>query len=190
MKKQQVKLFSMVMVVTLALTLVLAACAAPVAAPAAEEAAATEAAPAEAAAEQPAAAGDFKPVWYAPAPHPYFEDVRKGVEAYVAETGIAVEMQIGPDWTQDSQNQRMEALTANGFNAFSVYPADASGANGLYEELTAAGSHHQLWHFHRTADHRLLCRRHRCQSGGHARHRRVDQGDGREGQHHQRARSA
>ncbi|HRA66033.1 MAG TPA: substrate-binding domain-containing protein [Caldilinea sp.] len=141
MKKQQVKLFSMVMVVTLALTLVLAACAAPVAAPAAEEAAATEAAPAEAAAEQPAAAGDFKPVWYAPAPHPYFEDVRKGVEAYVAETGIAVEMQIGPDWTQDSQNQRMEALTANGFNAFSVYPADASGANGLYEELTAAGSH-------------------------------------------------
>ncbi len=67
--------------------------------------------------------------------------MRKGVEAYVAETGIAVEMQIGPDWTQDSQNQRMEALAANGFNAFSVYPADASGANGLYEELTAAGSH-------------------------------------------------
>ncbi len=48
MKKQQVKLFSMVMVVTLALTLVLAACAAPVSgAPAAEEAAATEAARAE-----------------------------------------------------------------------------------------------------------------------------------------------
>jgi ribose transport system substrate-binding protein len=33
----------------------------------------------------------------------------------------------------------MEALAANGFNAFSVYPADASGANGLYEELTEAG---------------------------------------------------
>ena len=35
----------------------------------------------------------------------------------------------------------MEALAAKGFNAFSVYPADASGANGLYEELTAHGIH-------------------------------------------------
>ena len=144
MKKQHVKLFSFVMLVTLALTLVLSACAAPVAAPAgapaAEEAAATEPAAAEGEAAALAAAGDFKPVWYAPAPHPYYEDVRKGVEAYEAETGITVEKQIGPDWTQDSQNQRMEALAANGFNAFAVYPADASGANGLYEELTATGA--------------------------------------------------
>ena len=141
MKRQQVKLFSLVMVVAMAMTLVLAACAVPAAAPAAPaggEAAATEAAVPEAAA--PAADSTFKPVWYAPAPHPYFEDVRKGIQAFEAETGIAVEKQIGPDWTQDSQNQRMEALAAQGFNAFAVYPADVSGANGLYEELTAAGA--------------------------------------------------
>lgn len=127
------------MLVSLMMTMILAACAVPDAAPVAPvagDAAATAAAPAEAAAP----ASNFKPVWYAPAPHPYYEDVRKGVEAFEADTGIAVEKQIGPDWTQDSQNQRMEALAAQGFNAFSVYPADASGANGLYEELTAAGA--------------------------------------------------
>lgn len=142
MKKQHVKLFSTIMLLALTLTMVLSACAAPVAAPAAapaaEEAAATEPAAAEGEAAAPAA-GDFKPVWYAPAPHPYFEEVRAGVEAFEAETGITVEKQIGPDWNQDSQNQRMEALAAQGFNAFAVYPADAVGSNGLYEQLTPNG---------------------------------------------------
>ncbi len=113
-----------------------AAPAAPAAAPAAAEATAAPAA--EAAAP---VAGDFKPVWYAPAPHPYYEDVRKGIEAFEADTGITVEKQLGPDWTQDSQNQRVSALAATGYNAFSIYPADASGANSLYEELTARGIH-------------------------------------------------
>ncbi|MBK8047934.1 MAG: substrate-binding domain-containing protein [Anaerolineales bacterium] len=98
-----------------------------------------EAAATTEAAAEPAAAGDFKPVWYAPAPHPYFEQVKLGVDAFEKDTGITVEKQIGPDWEQNSQNQRMEALAAKGFNAFSVYPANASGANGLYEELTATG---------------------------------------------------
>lgn len=137
MKRHQVRLYSLVVVLLLIMTAALAACAAPVAAPAAPAAEQATEAPA---AEQPAAAaGDFKPVWYAPAPHPYFEEVRKGVEAYEADTGIAVEKQIGPDWNQDSQNQRMEALAAQGFNAFAVYPADAVGSNGLYEQLTPNG---------------------------------------------------
>ena len=89
-------------------------------------------------------------------PHPYFEHVKKGVEAFEKDIGITVEKQIGPDWKQDSQNQRMEALAAKGFNAFSVYPADASGANGLYEELTAARhQHRQLRHLHRRSRRRL-----------------------------------
>lgn len=137
MKQQRVKLCALVMVVVLAMSLVLSACAVPATAPAAPaggEAAATEAA-------APESAGAFKPVWYAPAPHPYFEEVRKGIEAFEAETGITVEKQIGPDWNQDSQNQRMEALAAQGFNAFSVYPADAVGTNGLYEQLTPNGIH-------------------------------------------------
>ncbi|MGL4648907.1 MAG: sugar ABC transporter substrate-binding protein [Caldilineaceae bacterium] len=132
MKKQ------FVLVPMLVLALILAACAAPVAPAPAAEAPAAEAPAAEAPAEA-AAPADFAPVWYAPAPHPYFEEVRAGIEAFEAESGITVQKEIGPDWNQDSQNQRMEALAATGANAFAVYPADASGANGLYEELTAAG---------------------------------------------------
>ena len=140
MHTKRFKGFAWLLVFVLLILPLLAACTAPVAAPAgapAAPAAATTEAAAEAAA--PAAAGDFKPVWYAPAPHPYFEQVKLGVEAFEKDMGIAVEKQVGPDWEQNSQNQRMEALAAKGFNAFSVYPANASGANGLYEELTATG---------------------------------------------------
>lgn len=138
MQRKKASVMSLVLVALLVTSALLAACTAVTTAPAAPAAGseATEAA------EQPAAAapaGDFKPVWYAPAPHPYFEDVKKGIEAFEKDTGITVEKEIGPDWNQDSQNQRMEALAAKGFNAFTVYPADASGANGLYEELTQRG---------------------------------------------------
>ncbi len=81
-----------------------------------------------------------KMVWYAPAPHPYFEDVKKGVEAFQKEFGITVQVQIGPDWQQQSENTGLEALAAQGYKYFSVYPADASGANGLYEELVKNGA--------------------------------------------------
>ncbi len=141
MQRKKASVMSLVLVALLVTSALLAACTAVTTAPAAAPAAGSEATEA---AEQPAAAapvGDFKPVWYAPAPHPYFEDVKKGIEAFEKDTGITVEKEIGPDWNQDSQNQRMEALAAKGFNAFSVYPADASGANGLYEELTQRGIH-------------------------------------------------
>ena len=140
MQRKKASVMSLVLVALLVTSALLAACTAVTTAPAAP-AAGSEATQA---AEQPAAAapaGDFKPVWYAPAPHPYFEDVKKGIEAFEKDTGITVEKEIGPDWNQDSQNQRMEALAAKGFNAFAVYPADASGANGLYEELTQRGIH-------------------------------------------------
>lgn len=80
-------------------------------------------------------AGDMKLAWYAPAPHPYFEEVQKGIEKFIEDEGIEVIIQIGPDWTQASENEKVEALVAQGVNALSVYPCDASGANGLYEEI-------------------------------------------------------
>ena len=78
-------------------------------------------------------------VWYASAVHPYFDSVQKGVKAFEADTGIEVHQQIGPDWTQDSQTQNLEALAALGYTGFSVYPSDPSGANGVYEELVDRG---------------------------------------------------
>jgi ribose transport system substrate-binding protein len=125
---------AMTVMALLTIMALLAGCApvAPSAAPAAGDTAAEEPA---------AAASDFKPVWYASAPHPYFEQVRLGIEAFEKDTGIAVEKQIGPDWNQNSETAGLEAMAAKGFNAFSVYPSDASGANSVFEELTAKGSH-------------------------------------------------
>lgn len=78
---------------------------------------------------------ELKMAWYAPAPHPYFEEVQKGVEKFKEDQGVDVIIQIGPDWTQASENEKVEALVAQGVNALSIYPCDASGANGLYEEI-------------------------------------------------------
>ena len=84
-------------------------------------------------------AADYKIAWYAPMVHPYFDAVKKGVEAFEKYTGIEVLKQIGQEWTQDNQNQNVEALAAKGYKAFSVYPVDAGATNGLYEELTDQG---------------------------------------------------
>jgi len=74
--------------------------------------------------------------WYAPAPHSYFDEVKTGVEQFMEDTGMEVIVQIGADWTQASENEKVEALIAQGVNAIAIYPCDASGANGLYEEIT------------------------------------------------------
>lgn len=84
---------------------------------------------------EPVHAADSKIAWYAPAPHPYFDEVKKGVEKFMEEQDTEVIIQIGPDWTQASENEKVEALVAQGVNALSIYPCDASGANGLYEEI-------------------------------------------------------
>lgn len=93
--------------------------------------------------EEKAEEKDMEPakiVWYASAPHPFFEEVSKGVSAFEADYGVEIWKQVGPDWTQAAQNENMEALAAQGYKYFSVYPTDASGANGLYEELTDRGN--------------------------------------------------
>lgn len=89
----------------------------------------------------PAVAADteYKYAWYAPAPHPYFEEIRKGVIGFSEEFGIEVEMVYGSDWTQGAESQDVRALVASGFNLLSVFPADPSGANGLFEEITERG---------------------------------------------------
>ena len=82
---------------------------------------------------------EYKLAFQAPTVHPFFDEVQKGVEAYEADSGIEIRVALGPDWTQDSQNQGVEGLAAAGYNGFSVYPADPSGANGLYRDLVDAG---------------------------------------------------
>jgi ribose transport system substrate-binding protein len=82
-----------------------------------------------------------KIVWYALMVHPYVAEVQKGVIGYERDTGISIKRQIGQAWTQDNENANVEPLAAQGYKAFSLYPADASAANGLYEELVQNGAY-------------------------------------------------
>jgi len=84
-------------------------------------------------------AAPAKFAWYVPAPHPYFDAVKVGVEAFEKEFKIEVKKQVGPDWNMDSENTGMLALAADGYLYFSAYPADASAANGLYDEIVKRG---------------------------------------------------
>ena len=54
--------------------------------------------------------------------------------------GFKIKRQIGQAWTQDNENANVEALAAKGYNGLALCPADASAANGLYEELSANGA--------------------------------------------------
>ena len=73
--------------------------------------------------------------------HPYVEEVQRGVAGYERDTGMTIKRQIGQDWTQNNENANVEPLAALGYKGFSLYPADASAANGLYEELVDNGAH-------------------------------------------------
>jgi ribose transport system substrate-binding protein len=84
-------------------------------------------------------AAPAKFAWYAPAPHPYFDTVKVGVDAFAKEFNIDVKEQVGPDFNMDSENTGVLALAADGYNFFSIYPIDASAANGLYDEVVKNG---------------------------------------------------
>lgn len=86
-----------------------------------------------------AAAQDVKYAWYASTVHPYFDEVQTGVDKFAEDYGVEVFKRLGQDWTQDNQNENVTAMAAQGYNAFSIYPADVTAAKGLYEELAAFG---------------------------------------------------
>ncbi|MCJ7873328.1 sugar ABC transporter substrate-binding protein [Phaeobacter sp. J2-8] len=84
-------------------------------------------------------AQDVKYAWYASTVHPYFDEVQTGVDQFAEDYGVEVFKRLGQDWTQDNQNDNVTAMAAQGYNAFSIYPADVTAAKGLYEELVSFG---------------------------------------------------
>lgn len=84
--------------------------------------------------------GEYKILIYWPAPDTYFEDnIQPGYQAVEEMYGITVDYVIGTEWTQDVENQMVEAKIAEGYDLFMVYGADTSGANALYTEMIDAG---------------------------------------------------
>lgn len=73
--------------------------------------------------------------WYGPMPHPYVSEVKSGAEACARDYGVEIYTMVGQEWTQDNENVNVEALSTKGHKAFSIYPGDAAGANGLFKQL-------------------------------------------------------
>jgi len=78
-------------------------------------------------------------VWYGMMPHAYINEVEKGVQQFEKDTGVAVYTTKGTKWTQDDETSHVEALSTQGYKAFSIFPGDPAGANGLFAELVKRG---------------------------------------------------
>lgn len=85
---------------------------------------------------------EYKVFCYWPAPDTFFDSYcLEGIEAFEEEFGVDVEWMVGTDWTQDVENQSIEAKVAQGYNLIMSLSADASAANSLYQELRENGCH-------------------------------------------------
>lgn len=84
-------------------------------------------------------AEDLKIAFYWPAPNPFIDDVKVGIDAFSEKYGVETTVLIGAEWSQDEETAKVEALAAQGYKYIAVFPVDSSGAKGLYEELTANG---------------------------------------------------
>jgi ribose transport system substrate-binding protein len=73
-------------------------------------------------------------------PHPFFDPWEEGtadaVTAYELGGGT---YEFPPQWELTAQNNLVETLVAQGYNAFNIFPGDANGTNALLAELEAQG---------------------------------------------------
>ena len=73
-------------------------------------------------------------------PHPYFLPMEPGLADSVAAFGLGKsEFKSPPEWNLDAQNQLINSMVAQGFNAFGIFPGDANATNATIDELVAKG---------------------------------------------------
>lgn len=69
-------------------------------------------------------------------PHPFFTPWEPGTEDAVKALKLAGGIyKFPPQWELTAQNNLVETLVAQGYNAFTIFPGDANGTNSLLEEL-------------------------------------------------------
>ncbi len=89
---------------------------------------------------QDEATSDTKVASVAGGPHPFFDPWGPGTEAAVADFKLAGgTYQFPPAWELTAQNDLVESLVAQGYNAFTIFPGDANATNALMDELLANG---------------------------------------------------
>ncbi len=89
----------------------------------------------------PALATDAKVALVPGGPHPYFANWEQGaIDAKKDFSGIAAaDYKVPGKWELGLQNQMIENLTAQGYNAFLIFPGDPVATNSPMADLQAAG---------------------------------------------------
>ncbi len=71
-------------------------------------------------------------------PHPYFAPMEGALADAEAAFGLEGGAFRAPEtWDLNAQNELIETMMAQGFNAFAIFPGDPNGTNGTIEELMA-----------------------------------------------------
>jgi len=85
------------------------------------------------------AADDTRAALVPGGPHPYFAAWEDAASAASADFGVSAEYKVPAAWELSQQNEMIESLVAQGFNAFLVFPGDAVGTNATLGELADFG---------------------------------------------------
>jgi ribose transport system substrate-binding protein len=73
-------------------------------------------------------------------PHPYFAPMEGALADATAAFSLDQGVFKAPEkWDLNAQNEMIETLIAQGYNAFAIFPGDANGSNGTIEELMGEG---------------------------------------------------
>ncbi|HET8522902.1 MAG TPA: substrate-binding domain-containing protein, partial [Thermomicrobiales bacterium] len=73
-------------------------------------------------------------------PHPYFAPMEGATADAVKDFGLGGGTFKSPaEWDLGAQNELIETMVAQGYNAFAIFPGDANGTNGTIEELMSQG---------------------------------------------------
>jgi ribose transport system substrate-binding protein len=84
--------------------------------------------------------GETKVASVAGGPHPFFDPWEQGTADAVAAYSLGGgTYEFPPQWELTAQNNLVETLVAQGYNAFNIFPGDANGTNALLAELEAQG---------------------------------------------------
>jgi len=88
-----------------------------------------------------ATAADVKLALVPGGPHPFFAPWEQAAADAKTAFGLAESQYAVPqEWQLDQQNKLLETLAAQGYNAFGIFPGDATGTNETIAELDGFGA--------------------------------------------------
>ncbi|WP_316979426.1 substrate-binding domain-containing protein [Shumkonia mesophila] len=88
-----------------------------------------------------AQAADVKVALVPGGPHPFFAPWEQAAKDAAKDFKLATaDYKVPQEWKLDLQNKLIESLAAQGYNAFGVFPGDATGTNATLEELAGFGA--------------------------------------------------